>query len=315
MKRYTAWIIALALCLALTGCTSRPAAPAATEAPAETAAPETAEPAAETTEPAPETEVTPESPSTVPDPTPAPEKNGIYDLLAEMYDTYHFGTAGSSLKAAYYAASIVDWGVKNGSDAVRSGAGAWDRGLENEFGETLEEKLTSLYAMALSLYGEGTNILSDCGWTGEWTYTGTDVHTVFRQLYPALELNTPLVLRAYYPDSQVTNLRACGVQIMPEESGDMLSALNAVMRGVLEAETALRSAQLDGDVLRLDLTDAAAAQLRSCGTSGELLYVRGIVNTALEYVTEADSVMLTVDGSVLETGHQIYDYPMFFTED
>ena len=95
----------------------------------------------------------------------------------------------------------------------------------------------------------------------------------------------------------------------------MLSALNAVMRGVLEAETAIRSAQLDGDVLRLDLTDAAAAQLRSCGTSGELLYVRGIVNTALEYVTEADSVMLTVDGAVLETGHQIYDYPMFFTED
>ena len=320
MKRKASLLLALALCLALTGCTSRPSS---SQPRAESA--ETGEAASETAAPAPagtpaqadtaQETASPEPPATMPDPTPAPEKNGMYDLLADIFDNYHFGIAGSTLTGARYAASLVEWGVSSGPDAVRAGAAAWDRGLENEFGESLEEKLTGLYAMALSFYGEGTRILDDCGWTGEWNHSGADIHAVFRQIYPGLGLDTPLVLRAYYPDSEVMHLRACGLQIMPEESGDMLSALNAVMRGVLEGENPILSAELDGTVLRLDLTGDAAAQIRAYGTSGELLAVQGIVNTALEYVTGADSVMLTVNGGTLETGHNIYDYPMTFTEE
>ena len=146
-------IIALTLCAALlTGCVGRSVATEPTETP--TASP-TSEPTA-----------TPEPPSTEPDPTASPEKNGMYDLLTGVFDNYHFGTAGSSLKGAWYAAAIVDWSVKNGGAAVVNGARAWDRGLETEYGESFAEKLTSVYAIAMSLYGQGKGVLNDCGYEG-----------------------------------------------------------------------------------------------------------------------------------------------------
>ena len=88
-------IIALVLCaVLLAGCAGRTIAPESTEAP--TASP-TSEPTA-----------TPEPPSTEPEPTASPEKNGMYDLLTGVFDNYHFGTAGSSLKGAWYAAAIAN---------------------------------------------------------------------------------------------------------------------------------------------------------------------------------------------------------------
>ena len=85
---------------------------------------------------------------------------------------------------------------------------------------------------------------------------------------------------------------------------------------MLQEDAAILSAELyDDATLRIDLNDAAAAQIRSYGTSGELLTVRSIVNTALEFVPAAERVTLTVNGGVLETGHEIYDYPMTFTEE
>lgn len=308
MKKRIVFLTVLALCLALTGCATRPSAPAAAEPPAATTAPAATAAPAETG--------TPEPPSTVPDPTPAPEKNGMYDLLSDMFDNYHFGTAGSTLTGARYAASIVDWGVTNGADAVRAGAGAWDKGLENEYGEKLADKLGSLYSMALSFYGAGTNVLSDCGWEGEWTCTGSDVHTVFRQIYSGLELNAPRMLRVYYPDSDVMYLLAQGVEL-PASAKDLTEDLNNGLSGlVLEGESRILSAELyDDGELRLDLNDAAAAQIRAYGTSGESLTIRSIVNTALEFVPAADRVSLTVNGGLLETGHNVYDYPMTFTEE
>ena len=303
MKRYISLVTILAMCAALfAGCTTRSAATASAGDPAPTTRP------AES--------VTPEPPSTVPDPTPAPEKNGMYDLLSAMFDSYHFGTAGSSLIGARYAADMVAWGVENGPAAAHAGAGAWDRGLENEYGEKLEDKLASLYAMALSFYGAGTGVLGDCGWEGEWTYTGEDVHTVFRQIYSGLELNAPRMIRVYYLDADVMYLRARGVAL-PMEAKDLAEDLNTGLSGwVLQEDGRVLSAELyDDGVLHIDLNDAAAAQIRSYGTSGELLTVRSIVNTALEFVTAADSVVLTVNGGILETGHEIYDYPMTFTEE
>lgn len=304
MQKTVSFLIVLALCAGLIGCTTRPASPAVPEATA---------PPAETGSPA--ATATPEPPSTAPDPTQAPEKNGMYELLSDMFDSYHFGTAGSSLIGARYAAEMVTWGVKNGSAAVRAGACAWDRGLENEYGEKLEDKLASLYAVALSFYGAGTGALSDCGWEGEWTCTGADVRGVFRQIFSGLGLAVPRAMRVYYPDADVMYLRATGI-ILPDDAQDLAAELNAGLSGwVLQEDARILSAELDGGVLRLDLNDAAAAQIRSYGTSGELLTVQSIVNTALEYVDGAESVMLTVNGGVLETGHNVYDYPLTFTEE
>ncbi|MBR6114642.1 MAG: GerMN domain-containing protein [Oscillospiraceae bacterium] len=319
LTRLTALAALLALCLALlTGCGAQTQSktPETTDAPAaaeNTAVPETTDTPAPTEAPAPT--ATPEPPSTMPDPTPAPEKNGMYELLAGLYDYYHYGVAGSSLTAAWYAASIVDWGVQNGTEAVRVGCAAWDRPMVNEYGEKLSDKLNSVYTLALSFYGAGTGVLSDCGWGGEWSYSGGDVQQVFRMIYPALGLETPIVLRVYYPDSEVMYLRADGVILDGADMESMASALNAALTyRVFDENAKILSAALDGGELHLDLNSAFADQIRACGTSGELLTISGLVNTAIEY-TGADAVRITVEGETLETGHNIYDTPLTFYEE
>ena len=300
MKKKVYIIITLALCLSLlAGCGGGGAPAEPTKAPTFTEAPT----------------ATPEPPSTVPDPTAVPEKNGMYDLLAGVFDSYHFGTAGSSLTCARYAASIVDWGVKNGGEALVNGARAWDRGLETEFGESFEEKLTSVYTTAMSFYGPGTAILGDCGWEGEWTYSADQIRGVFEPLYPALGMETPRVVRVYFPDAEVMHLRAHGTVLRPEDQVDITHELNAALDGrVLTDGAAIAGAELTGGELTLELNEALAGKIRSFGTSGELLTVASLVNTALECVDGAQSVRLTVNGETLETGHNIYDQPMTFIE-
>ena len=209
-------IIALTLCLALlAGCAASASAPSAAVEPTATPSPT----------------ATPEPPSTRPDPTAVPEKNGMYELLSGVFDNYHFGTAGSSLICAWYAASIVDWGVKNGGSAVVNGARAWDRGPETEFGESFEDKLASVYAAALSLYGAGTGILDDCGWQGEWTYSAADVRAVFEPLFPALGMSPPFAVRVYYPDGDLMYLRVQGMVLDRSETVDITQTLNTVLAG------------------------------------------------------------------------------------
>ncbi len=300
MKKRVFILLSLLLCVSLlAGCSDAAAAPEATETPSFT----------------PEPTATPEPPSTMPDRTAAPEKNGMYDLLTGVFDNYHFGTAGSSLVGARYAASIVDWGLKNSSAAVVNGARAWDRGTETEFGESFQEKLTSLYTIALSLYGQGKGVLSDCGWEGEWNCSTAEIRSVFEPLFPALGMDMPIVWRVYYPDAEVMYLRADGVRLT-EETVDITKELNAALKGyVLQDGAEIRKADLTDGVLTLDVNETLAGQIRSYGTSGEALTIAAIVNTALDNITEAQSVMLTENGTPLETGHNIYDTPMTFYEE
>ncbi len=304
---------ALALCaVLLMGCAvtaakpentpgQEPAAPDVTAAPGDPGAPT----------PAPPEETAPPELS-----GPQPEKNGLYDLLEGVFDDLHFGTAGSSLTAAWYAASIVDWGVKNGPDAVRAGAAAWDRGTANEFGEELGDKLTTLYAAAYGFYGPGAALLQDCGWEGEWDHSGRDVRDVFQTLFPALGLETPLVAAAFAPDSEAMHLRAWGMPLDAEDMADPVNALNVLLSGgAIPEGAAVLSESLSGGVLTLDMNEAFAQYVRSMGTSGELLTVAAVVNTALSLMDGAESVLLTVEGKTLETGHEVYTDPISFYEE
>ena len=49
------------------------------------------------------------------------------------------------------------------------------------------------------------------------------------------------------------------------------------------------------------------------GTSGEALTIAALVDTFLS-ATGAQSLRLTVEGKVLETGHAIYDFPLTFED-
>jgi len=61
----------------------------------------------------------------------------------------------------------------------------------------------------------------------------------------------------------------------------------------------------------LDMNAAFAEALSRTGTLGEALLMGCLVNTILTYF-ELDSITVTAEGQVLQTGHETYDYPLTF---
>ena len=315
MKRFAAALLALILCATLmTVCSPKPEQPAATSGnatAAPTATPEaTAEPTAEpTSAPTP----TPPEATAVPEKTdtavPATaEKNGMYDALCDLFQNYHPGTAGSSLTGARIAATIVDFSIANGPDAVRAGAQAFDLGEETEFGETFAEKLAIMYETAMGLYGEnGKSLLTDSGYTPtHYPYAAKDVRDAYIEIFTARSYDLPAVVRVYRINANADGFLAVGVRLDGEEI--TADALNAAMNGLLfENGAAFHTVTVDeAGHIQADLNDAFAAQVRSFGTSGEYYLVGGVVNTLLDIYDGAD-VTLTVNGAPLESGHAVYD--------
>lgn len=315
MKRFAAALLALILCATLmTACSPKPEQPAATSGnatAAPTATPEaTAEPTAEpTSAPTP----TPPEATAVPEKTdtavPATaEKNGMYDALCDLFQNYHPGTAGSSLTGARIAATIVDFSIANGPDAVRAGAQAFDLGEETEFGETFAEKLAIMYETAMGLYGEnGKSLLTDSGYTPtHYPYAAKDVRDAYIEIFIARSYDLPAVVRVYRINANADGFLAVGVRLDGEEI--TADALNAAMNGLLfENGAAFHTVTVDeAGHIQADLNDAFAAQVRSFGTSGEYYLVGGVVNTLLDIYDGAD-VTLTVNGAPLESGHAVYD--------
>ena len=315
MKRFAAALLALILCATLmTACSPKPEQPAATSGnatAAPTATPEaTAEPTAEpTSAPTP----TPPEATAVPEKTdtavPATaEKNGMYDALCDLFQNYHPGTAGSSLTGARIAATIVDFSIANGPDAVRAGAQAFDLGEETEFGETFAEKLAIMYETAMGLYGEnGKSLLTDSGYTPtHYPYAAKDVRDAYIEIFTARSYDLPAVVRVYRINANADGFLAVGFRLDAEEI--TADALNTAMNGLLfENGAALNAVEVDeAGHIKADLNDAFAAQVRSFGTSGEYYLVGGVVNTLLDIYDGAD-VTLTVNGAPLESGHAVYD--------
>ena len=315
MKRFAAALLALILCAAfMTACSPKPEQPAATSgnassgnAAAEPAA--TAEPTSAPTPVPPETTAMPEKTDT--SVTVTPEKNGLYDALCDLFNNYHEGTAGCSLTGARIAATIMDFSLTNGMDAVRSGAAAFDLGEETEFGEKLTDKLTAMYETAMGLYGEsGKNLLADGGYTpAHYPYSAKDVRDTYTAIFAERGCEAPAVVRIYRSDANAEHFLAFGAAL----DGTEITAetLNGAMDGLIfENGAAFNTVTADKDGhIKADLNDAFAAQVRFLGTSGEYFLVGGIVNTLLD-AFDGTEVMLTVNGAPLESGHNIYDYAL-----
>jgi len=63
----------------------------------------------------------------------------------------------------------------------------------------------------------------------------------------------------------------------------------------------------------LDMNAAFADALSRTGTLGETLLLGCLVNTILDFFA-LDSITIMAEGEVLQTGHEIYDYPLTFYE-
>ena len=123
----------------------------------------------------------------------------------------------------------------------------------------------------------------------------------------------PIQTRAailYLPDANAEKLISVEVEVPQADLSAELDALIALLteKSALPAGSAMCSVEL-ADSLQLDMNTAFGEGMMSTGTTGELLYLGALVNTVLEY-TGATTVLLTVDGEPLETGHTIYDEPL-----
>ena len=69
----------------------------------------------------------------------------------------------------------------------------------------------------------------------------------------------------------------------------------------------VQSSSLENGTLMLDMNAAFGEAIRASGTAGETLKIYALVNTFAQ-ARGATAVLITVDGKVLESGHEIYDY-------
>jgi hypothetical protein len=102
--------------------------------------------------------------------------------------------------------------------------------------------------------------------------------------------------------------------VSTEIEQDELDIIGALTEAhVLNENIVENSLIQDGMVLKLDLNSAFADLIYTQGTTGELMVMGCLVNTYLS-AYGAESLILTVDGEILESGHVIYDFPMGYYE-
>ena len=117
-----------------------------------------------------------------------------------------------------------------------------------------------------------------------------------------------VVFTVYTPDENLIGFIATEVTASKESALDALIA-----SGVLNEDIAVNSVELDGRLLKLDLNSVFADLINQQGTTGERMVMGSLVNTYLS-AYQAETVLITVDGQILESGHVIYDFPMGFFE-
>lgn len=82
---------------------------------------------------------------------------------------------------------------------------------------------------------------------------------------------------------------------------------------VLTNEVQIMSMVQEENHITIDFNDAFKDLVCTMGTSGERMIIGSIVNTLITNY-EVETVSITVDGEIWESGHVIYDFPMGFFE-
>lgn len=116
-----------------------------------------------------------------------------------------------------------------------------------------------------------------------------------------------LVVKVYYSDDMAERFLTADYPVVDINEQSVLNCLYGA--GVLGQGIPINSFHIENGVIYIDFGIAFAEQLSRTGSSGEYMMLGSVVNTYLEAFS-ANSMYITVDGNVLETGHNIYDYPL-----
>ncbi len=111
----------------------------------------------------------------------------------------------------------------------------------------------------------------------------------------------------YVPDEQGETLTPTGADAKDDSDQSLVDALIAA--GSLPEGVKVQSSSLVNGTLTLDMNAAYGEAIRASGTAGETLKIYALVNTFAQ-ARGATAVLITVDGKVLESGHEVYDYAL-----
>ena len=126
---------------------------------------------------------------------------------------------------------------------------------------------------------------------------------------PASEPDNQLTITIYIPDENTISFYTKTVAVDVLDPHQILALL--IEHSMLNKGITLNSITIDGTQLNLDFNEAFLDQLVTYGTSGERMMIGCVVNTYLS-AYGAETVYITVNGQVMESGHVIYDFPLGF---
>lgn len=121
----------------------------------------------------------------------------------------------------------------------------------------------------------------------------------------------PVSLTLYLPDENVEHLVPTEVTV-PEISYRILLE-QLTQAGSLTEEVQINAFASETSEMAIDFNAAFGQLVSSMGTAGEYAILGSVVNTFLN-AYGGKTILLTVNGKPLETGHNIYDTPLSFFE-
>lgn len=117
----------------------------------------------------------------------------------------------------------------------------------------------------------------------------------------------------YLPDNNADNFITTEVTLSDDSPQSLIDALidhGALPQGVRVIADFDRTAEIPVLDLSREFTDL----LRTYGTTGESMLIGSTVNTFLTCY-DLDSIYIYCEGEVLESGHEIYSYPLEMYDD
>ncbi|MDI9589778.1 MAG: GerMN domain-containing protein [Acidobacteriota bacterium] len=118
-------------------------------------------------------------------------------------------------------------------------------------------------------------------------------------------------LTVYHPNETVDGFDEKTVEVTSIDEQVIVEQL--ILAGVLPVDTSVNSIESEAGQLRVDFNSKFRDAVSGVGTAGEYVNIGSVVNTFL-VAYDAKEILITVDGEVLESGHNIYDSPLTFFE-
>lgn len=240
------------------------------------------------------------------------------DLTSSLQEIANLqsGSAGVSLKAAAIAGTLMDWYVEaQPKEAdIKAEATVFYDGLDAEAKAAFGDNLNTVFNMGMDVCAtNGAELLESAGYSPKGQWSAEDTKTVFAAIYGGTDLAFPNYIAVYGSDDNAEKFVLSYATVDELTPDNVLNAL--INNGTVDSKAeVLNFDGSDPANVKLDLNDVFQTQAASLGTSGEYMLLGSLVNTFLT-AFGGEAMTITINGSPLETGHNVYDSPLEFHAD